>query len=52
MGGLNNLPCKQCRTAREICLQKTQGPTCWWCYKQKMGCSLVEKGKKRKWVEV
>ena len=51
-GGLNNPSCKQCRAAGETCLQKAQGPTCWQCYKQKMGYSLAKKGKKRKQVEV
>ena len=49
-GEENTPPCKQCWVAREACQQKTSRPSCWWCFKQKVGCSLAEKDKKK--VEV
>ena len=51
-GEENTPPCKQCRAAGEACQQKTSRPSGWWCFKQKVGCSLAEKEKKKKKVEV
>jgi hypothetical protein len=51
-GGVNAPACRLCRSAGEACLQKTSGPSCWRCFKRKVGCSLAEKEKKKRKVEV
>jgi hypothetical protein len=51
-GGVNTPACRGCRSAGEACLQKSSGPSCWRCFKRKVGCSLAEKEKKKRKVEV
>jgi hypothetical protein len=51
-GGVNTPSCKQCRAVGEACQQKSNGPSCWRCFKRKVGCSLAEKDKKKRKVEV
>ena len=38
----NATPCIQCLADKAKCYKKTHGPSCYWCYTKKGGCSLVQ----------
>ena len=50
--GRKEPPCDQCAATNVVCHNKTRGPGCFRCWKQKLGCSAAGGNKKRKRVVV
>ena len=50
--GRKEPPCDRCAAANVVCYDKTRGPGCFQCWKQKLGCSTAGGNKKRKRVVV